>query len=215
MARQARYEPERLKMLADAVFAIAMTLLVLDLKVPELSPADVDPGLGEQLRANLSGYAAYALSFYVLGLIWLGHVRLFRRVAAADDWLLRANLFLLCFVGVLPFPTALLGRYASHTWGILPYAGCMIALELLLAAMWWWCARHDLFATRDDGVDVRAVLSRYLAIAGVFALSVPVAVVAPHRAAWVWLLLAVVQPIATRLGGRPPVAQQNGGAGSR
>ncbi|WP_433825644.1 TMEM175 family protein [Actinoplanes sp. CA-015351] len=116
MAQGGRYEPERIKMLADAVFAIAMTLLVLELKVPE----DVTGGeLGRALADNATSYAAYALSFYVLGLVWLGHVRLFRRVEFADDWLLRINLAMLLFVGILPFRRGGTGGSTCHA-GPLP-----------------------------------------------------------------------------------------------
>lgn len=208
MSQEIRYEPERLKALADAVFAIAMTLLVLELKVPELHGSDVGRELGRQLRAESGAYLAYALSFYVLGLIWLGHVRLFRRVEAADDWLVRANLVMLLLVGVLPFPTALLGRYGSQTWGVVPYACCMVLLELLLAVAWWRCARRGLLTADADQSEVRVALARYLSMAGVFAVSVPVAVVRPADAAYVWIVLAVVPWAAGMLAVRGRAAER-------
>ncbi|MBB2944378.1 putative membrane protein [Actinoplanes lutulentus] len=105
------------------------------------------------------------------------------------------------FVGILPFPTALLGRYGSQTWGIVPYAVCMIVLELLLTLMWWRSARRGLLLAAVEPLEVRVTLVRYLAAASVFAVSVPVAFLAPGYAAWIWLLLAVAPQLAGRTAG--------------
>jgi uncharacterized membrane protein len=115
MATAPRYGTGRAHGLSDGVFAIAMTLLVLDLKVPDLSHHELDHHLSAALASQGGAYFAYALSFYVVGRLWLGHHRLFRHVTEADERLLRLNLLVLLFVGVLPFPTALLGRYGGVT----------------------------------------------------------------------------------------------------
>jgi uncharacterized membrane protein len=108
---------------------------------------------------------------------------------------------LLLFVAVLPFPTAVLGRYGSVTWGVVPYACCMVILDLL-ATMWWWARRRGLLSDEVDRRDVRVAVTRNLAMAAVFLISIPVAFGWPDVARYMWLLLAVVPRLSARLAGR-------------
>jgi uncharacterized membrane protein len=116
-----RYGTERLNALSDGVFAIAMTLLVIDLKVPDLTGAE-ESRLPAELRSQVGSYLAYALSFYVIGQMWLAHHRMFRHIKTTDSRLLRINLLMLMVIAAVPFPTSLLGRYGGQTWGVVPYA---------------------------------------------------------------------------------------------
>jgi uncharacterized membrane protein len=200
--RVLRYGTERLNALSDGVFAIAMTLLVIDLKVPDLSGGELSR-LPAELRAQSGSYLAYALSFYVIGQMWLGHHRLFRHVTATDSRLLRINLLMLMVVAAVPFPTSLLGRYGSQTWGVVPYAAAMVLLQILFGVMWWWAQHHGLLA--DEAVsrqEARAGLARNAGIGVVFAASIPVAFVSPDAAKYLWLLLIVVPWLAVRLARR-------------
>jgi uncharacterized membrane protein len=199
--RDVRFGTDRLNALSDGVFAIAMTLLVIELKVPDLHGGEVDR-LGTELRGQLGSYLAYALSFYIIGRMWLGHHRLLRDVSTADSRLLRFNLLFLMFVAVLPFPTAVLGHYGSRTWGVVPYAACMVVLDLLLALMWWWARRRGLLSEEGTRRDVRVAVARSLGIGAVFLVSIPVAFVQPDIAKYIWILLLVVPWLAVRVWGR-------------
>jgi uncharacterized membrane protein len=197
--RVLRYGTERLNALSDGVFAIAMTLLVIDLKVPDLSGDELSR-LPAELRGQVGSYLAYALSFYVIGQMWLAHHRLFRHIGAADARLLRMNLLLLMVIAVVPFPTSLLGHYGGQTWGVVPYAAAMVLLQVLFAAMWWWAHRHGLLVDAvESRREARAGIARSVAFGVVFAASIPLAFVDPDLAKYLWLLLAIVPWLIVRL----------------
>jgi uncharacterized membrane protein len=105
--------PNRLEAFSDGVFAIAITLLVLDIKVP-------DPGsgtLGHELLAQWPSYAAYVVSFLTIGIIWINHHAAFSRLRQVDHAILIWNLLLLLTVGLLPFTTSLMATYLKESSG--------------------------------------------------------------------------------------------------
>src|SRR2546421_564532 len=100
----------RLEAFSDGVFAIAITLLVLDIHVPQPGPGSE---LAHQLGAQWPSYAAYAVSFLTIGIIWINHHAMIRRLRAIDHGIMTWNLLLLLCVGILPFTTALLSPYLT------------------------------------------------------------------------------------------------------
>ncbi len=101
------WETGRLEALSDGVLAIAVTLLVLDSRLPD----ELEPGhLGAALRDLGGSYAAYALSFLVIGIMWANHHAMFRLIAAVDEGSMFVNVILLGAIAFLPFPTAVLAR---------------------------------------------------------------------------------------------------------
>jgi uncharacterized membrane protein len=109
-APAAEKETGRLEAFSDGVFAIAMTLLALELKVPH--PQEATTGaLLAALAAQWPGYFAFASSFFTVLVMWVHHHRLLRNVHRADPALLFANGFLLFLVTAVPFPTAVLAEY--------------------------------------------------------------------------------------------------------
>jgi TMEM175 potassium channel family protein len=126
----------RLEAFSDGVFSIAATLLVLELHVPESSD-----GLGSALLAQWPSYVTYATSFGTIGIIWVNHHSLFIHVRQVDRSLLFLNLLLLMTVSVIPFPTALLGRYVTagddgHLAGAV-YGGVMVLMSVAFSALWF------------------------------------------------------------------------------
>ncbi|HKZ14558.1 MAG TPA: TMEM175 family protein [Solirubrobacterales bacterium] len=105
--------PNRLEAFSDGVFAIAITLLVLDLHVPKPEEGH----LGRELLANWPSYAAYVVSFMTIGIIWINHHAAFGRLRAVDHSILIWNLALLMTVGILPFTTALMAAYLKESSG--------------------------------------------------------------------------------------------------
>jgi uncharacterized membrane protein len=126
----------RLEAFSDGVFAIAATLLVLDLHVPE----DAADGLGAALAAQWPAYAAYLVSFLTIGIIWVNHHALIAHARRADRTLLFLNLFLLLTASVIPFPTSLLGDYVTAAEGshvaAAVYGGVMVANAVAFTALW-------------------------------------------------------------------------------
>jgi uncharacterized membrane protein len=135
-----RRSPERLEAFSDGVFAIAITLLVLEIRVP---PAEdlADPNtLVSALGALWPSYIGYLISFVTIGIIWANHHNLFRLVARVSHGLVLANLLLLLTVGFVPFPTALLAatlETPSAQIGVLVYAATFVAVAIAFNVLWY------------------------------------------------------------------------------
>ena len=106
-----RWSTSRLEAFSDGVFAIAITLLILEVSVPESGFDDLWSGIGDQWPS----YLAYATSFLTIGGLWLAHHGIFRRLASADAMVMRLNLLLLMLVSFLPFPTKLMAEAIDTT----------------------------------------------------------------------------------------------------
>jgi uncharacterized membrane protein len=132
----------RLEAFSDGVFAVAITLLVLDLKVP--STVAGGPSLAHELARQWPSYAAYVVSFLTIGIIWINHHAMFRRLRSVDHSIMTLNLLLLC-VAVLPYVTSLMAAYLKVPRGqhlsAAIYSGAFLLMSLVFAAT----QRHILF----------------------------------------------------------------------
>src|SRR5438874_2539580 len=108
MTTEADKETQRIEAFSDGVYAIAITLLILEIKVPRAGAATP---LAEGLLALWPSYVAYFLGFSTIGVMWLNHHRLFQMIHRVDDVLLFLNLLLLLVVSFTPFPTAVLAEH--------------------------------------------------------------------------------------------------------
>ena len=106
------FQPERVAFFSDAVFAIAITLLIIDIKVPEQTGKVTDAWLWNYLGSILTKLIGFFVSFFVIGLYWLSHHRLFRYVNKFHPKLLWANLLFLLPIILMPFSTAFFSEYA-------------------------------------------------------------------------------------------------------
>ena len=129
-ARHDRAQLERLTFFSDAVFAIAMTLLVVEVKLPHLHHA-TGPELGQALWSLVPNYIGFLVSFLVLGRFWLVHHEVMGLLRAANRRLTTVNLLLLLAVAFMPFPTAVISEYVQLRVGIGFYTGWLIVLGLL------------------------------------------------------------------------------------
>jgi uncharacterized membrane protein len=153
----------RLEAFSDGVLAIAVTLLVLDLHVPAPRPG---ASLAHQLGQEWPNFAAYAISFATIGIIWINHHAMIRRLKGADHTILTLNLGLLLSIGLLPFTTALMAAYVNRGHGqhlaAAIYSGSFLLMSIMFAAT----NRHILFPKvhllRADlsEQDRRAILAR-------------------------------------------------------
>ena len=113
----------RVLTLSDGVFAIAMTLLSLDLKIPDLSGRASDAQLRHALWVNADSYWSYLLTFYVIAGYWYRHRRLMRSMIDTNVRVLRLNMLLLLIIAAMPFPASLLGRYGGAPIALAIYGG--------------------------------------------------------------------------------------------
>src|SRR5215216_3693364 len=131
-------ELERIIFFSDAVFAIAITLLVLNIEVPDI-PQDL---VAEELPGQLLGlwpkYLSYVISFLVTLIFWIAHHSIFSTIRGYDRALIWLNSLFLMFVAFLPFPTALLGEYGDQQLVVVIYASSVAITRLMLSAAWWY-----------------------------------------------------------------------------
>jgi uncharacterized membrane protein len=158
-------DTNRLEAFSDGVFAIAITLLVLGLTPPDVKQKG---GLGAALNHQWPSYAAYLISFLVIGIIWVNHHNVFKLIARVDRPLLFINLMLLMFVSVLPFPTELLARYIRHGpadshLAAAIYSVNMLAIGVVFGLLWLWASRPGggLLHERLDEGAARLALRRF------------------------------------------------------
>jgi uncharacterized membrane protein len=175
-------ETNRLEAFSDGVLAIAITLLVLDLKVP--AEEGLHGTLASALTDQWPAYAAYVTSFLVIGIIWVNHHGVFELVSKVDRFTLFLNLLLLMAVAAIPYTTALLSEYLradAHNarTAALVYSIVMLAMSLSFAALYAHLARHPaLLADGVDPVAVRASIVRFSAAGtGLYLVTVVVALV--------------------------------------
>jgi uncharacterized membrane protein len=201
----------RLEAFSDGVFAIAITLLVLEIHVPEPGSGE---SLGHELLAQWPSYAAFVVSFLTIGIIWINHHAMVRRLRQADHSILIWNLLLLMTVSVLPFTTALMAAYLKESNGeslaAAVYSGSFLFMGIVFAGM----NRHILFERVDyleEGLDEparRLTLKRGVAGVLPYAIATAVAPISPY------LTLAICAAIAVFYASPAATASDVGTAGS-
>src|SRR2546423_8681001 len=131
----ARVPTSRIEAFSDGVFAIAITLLVLEIKVPTHSE-----DLWHDLGQLWPSYVGFVVSFFTIGVIWVNHHRQFELFVRADRTLMFLNLQLLLWVAFIPFPTSLVAEYfregVHEDVASAVYAGTFLAMGLSFFAMW-------------------------------------------------------------------------------
>jgi uncharacterized membrane protein len=174
------------------VFAIAITLLALDIRLPDGGELFSDAQLGAALLGMWHKYLAYAISFFVIGTLWIGHHRKFRFIKRYDSRLLMLNLLMLMVIAFVPFPSSILSEYSNRTATVF-YAMIMALAALLGAAIWWYAARRNRFIDPhlDAKLRQRQLISP-LATAAAFLLSIGIAFLNPDVAKLSWALIAFV-----------------------
>jgi uncharacterized membrane protein len=177
-------EFSRIVAFSDGVFAIAITLLVLALDIPQhLHGESVGAALWDQ-RENL---LAYGLSFAVIGRFWIVHHRFFSEVTGFDGRLLALNIFYLAWIVLIPFTSKVLGDHGGETATVVLYAANLSGV--VLTGMWMAADAHGAGLTSIDAAAGREQRYRSAYIATIFLTSIPVAFVAPGLAPFMWLAL--------------------------
>jgi uncharacterized membrane protein len=179
---EAEVEFNRIVAFSDGVFAIAITLLVLGLFIPEGVP-DVTHTLLQQW----TDLFAYAISFAVIGKFWLAHHRFFAALERFDGSLMGLNLAYLAFIGLVPFTSQVLGDYGDHTAAIVLYAINLACVNLAFYAQIAYAYRRDLMRAEARAVEHRYAGPANLLLAGVFVVSIPVAFASTLVATLMWL----------------------------
>ena len=176
---------------SDGVFAIAITLLILEIAVPAGSEDDLLGALGDQWPS----YLAYFVSFSTIGAVWFAHTVITEYLDHADSVLIRLNLLLLLVVSFLPFPTSLLAEYTSEV-DAERIAATVYGINLLLAmtmvsVTWRYAVRERLVRPDLADEDVKILTQRLTPTLGVYVLMILVGLFLPVLAVFGYLALAL------------------------
>jgi uncharacterized membrane protein len=166
----------RVEFFSDAVFAIVITLLVLDIHVPEVAYSELPHALSEMTPKLIS----YFLSFVVIGLYWVGHHYYFRFIKKVNVVLLWLNLFHLLLVSLLPIPTALMGTYPYQSIPIFIYGLNLLALNLYaLLIMYYFHTHKDLMESSFTTPIFKRFFRYFLIINGAYLVALTLSFIAP------------------------------------
>ena len=201
---------DRLVFFSDAVFAIAMTLLVIDLHVPEAPTGDAL----EVITSQLGGLFAYALSFTIIALNWMSHHRKFRVIETHDGTLMFLDLALLFVVAFVPFPTSLLSTFGGEKAAVVLYAFTVGLLGVLQFAIWTYAYRKGLVSREVTPAMNRYITVNQLSTPIVFWATIPIALFWDGTIAmYAWFLLFPVGRIGgliqRRIARRADAAEQS------
>jgi uncharacterized membrane protein len=196
---------DRIVFFSDAVMAIAITLLVLDLRIPEAAGEEA-LDLGRTIGALWPKYLGYFVSFWVIALYWVAHHRCFRFIRSFDRRLIYLNfLFLMC-LAFLPHPTAVLFSHPVRSASVALYAGAAAGMGFSLAGVWIYAGRHRFLSRELDLRQERDIRLNFLLPPLVFLLSAIVAPLNANLAMYLWLLQIPIYALRryteTRLMGR-------------
>jgi uncharacterized membrane protein len=194
----------RLLALSDGVVAIALTLLVLQLKVPALKLADQNSAgdLATQLGKDTDQIISFLIAFYVIAQFWIAHYQVFREIAGQREGLAWWNFAFLFTISIMPFTSDLLGQYASNPLAVTIFAVNLLAASLATQATLHFGGRTGLRKETVSPAAARAERLRVAANLAVIVLSIAVAWVNTSAAKYCWLLLAVAPYAADRWTGR-------------
>jgi uncharacterized membrane protein len=161
-AKAQEKETGRIEAFSDGVFAIALTLLVLDIKVPELEQVELT-SLATELVHSLPNVIAFAASFFFVLVMWINHHRLFTVIRRADNNLMLLNGLLLFGVTLVPFPTAVAAEYIGTkdaVTAVFIYNGWFFIVAIFFNLLWWYASvRYRLFEDLPNK-DLAAHISR-------------------------------------------------------
>ena len=156
-------ETGRVEAFSDGVIAIAITLLVLDIKVPRDLPEAAS--LLGALLAQWPSYFAFATSFATIGIMWINHHRMFSLIQRADQMLLVLNGLLLMCITFVPFPTSLLAEYLGEPeqrTAALVYSGTFVVTAIMFNLLWRYASyKNRLIDPRSDPAAVRGISGQY------------------------------------------------------
>lgn len=186
---------DRLEAFSDGVFAIAITLLVIEIRPPHLEPDEGPVVLIQELLGLWPAYLGYLISFLTIGVLWINHHNIFRYFARTDPVLVAINTLLLLCVGFIPFPTALLAEHLGHPGqqvAVFIYGGWFTLTSLVYNLLWRYPIRNRrLVAPEVPQASLDAITRRFLPGAPLYLLATLVALVSPEASVAIQLALAI------------------------
>jgi len=195
----------RLEAFSDGVFAIAITLLVLDLHVPEVGDGSLAHALYRQWPADVS----YTVSFITIGIIWVNHHNVFRHLERCDRRLLFLNVVMLLTVALIPYPTALISHYArtpNATAAAVFYGAVMVVMALCFNAIWHYSVRAGLLGPGADPREVSGITRSFVPGPFLYLAGTLIAFVSADASLLIYAALAIFYVVSSSFWGRREAA---------
>lgn len=194
-------DTDRLEAYSDAIIAIAITLLVLEIHVPERHDGAGDGALWHELGQLWPSYLGFAISFTVIGIMWINHHEIFRYIRCANHSLMLLNTLFLFLIAMAPFPTALLAEYLGHDGertATIVYTGWSLAIAIVYNILWRYPRRAGLIEESADPAVIAQISRRFNFGPPIYAFAFILAFISPTAALLVPAGLAVLYALPQR-----------------
>jgi uncharacterized membrane protein len=194
------YRLDRVLALSDGVFAFAVTLLVLDLVVPALSPGASSIDLWQGLTKEYISFINYILSFFIAGIWWNAHHRNFEHIRDSNTTLRTLNMLFLIWIALLPFFTKILDQYHSLQLSVALYATDQAAAGLMLTLIWLYASLNNRMIYKNmNKTAIRFGTLRNIVVPIFFIISIGISFIDTNIASFSWYSLIPIFIIVLRV----------------
>ena len=191
---------ERIVFFSDAVMAIAITLLTVDLKLPDMAGTITSSELIHELSVLAPRLLSFLISFMVIGIYWVSHHRYFNHIVRYDGRLIALNLIFLLSIAIMPFIAGIMGQYYYLPEGGMIYAGAVAFTGFSMAAIWGYASKkHRLVEPDLDDDYIRNMQVILLVGPSIFLLSIPLALINFYVMIAGWWLSPILSAVILRL----------------
>lgn len=181
----------RIASFSDAIFAVAITLLILNINLPLIPKGQVSQELGPAVKELIPHFWSFVLSFAVIGVYWMSHHGIFRFIKRSNRLFLWLNLAFMMSIVFLPFSTSMLGQYGGDRLAVMFYAGNLTMTGGLMGLLWWYAASgNNRLVSKELSPETRKhIMIATLLPASIFFISIFVALVSTSAAKYLWLAI--------------------------
>jgi uncharacterized membrane protein len=178
---------ERLSLFSDAVFAIAITLLAIDIRVIQLPENLILPQLDNEIIGLLPKFISFILSFFIIGSYWISYHRTIYLIKRYDQGLISLNLLFLMFIVLVPFPNDLIGKYPANQSAVIVYAVLLAATGLSMCLLWIHASKgYHLVDETLHPKFIRYLTLRLFISPSIFLISIPISFFNPLYSMVTW-----------------------------
>ena len=193
---QSKGRLDRVTSFSDAVMAIAITLLIIEMIIPNSNPNL----LISELYNLIPKFFSHVVSFFIIGSYWIAHHSMFTYIKDYDNNLLWINLLFLFFVSFIPFPSALLGEYTSVQLIIIIYSSNIALLGFSLWLLWFYASRNFKLISKDVNPRIIKNIKNYNIIGPLgFSISIPFTFISIFAAVIIWWITPIIGVIYRRI----------------
>jgi uncharacterized membrane protein len=193
-----KYPTDRVNNFSDAIFAIAITLLILDVKVPSEDLIQEHGTIGAILSRQVPQIIGLIVSFFVTALFWKAHLSIIKEVTSYDEKLMWINIFLLFFIVIMPFSTAFYSRYFDRNESFFLYCLHLSSIGFLNFLMIAYVIKKENLHDRYGLSKLKWMKLRSLIVPFVFLLAIPISLLNPLLGRISFVLIFVFQSIGSR-----------------